>query len=419
MNDLNELRRVLDDRAASVDDHLAPAQPAAVHRRIAAIRRRRRTAAAGALAAAVVVAGSAVVLPRLGGDEGPEPTSLVGVDVPDTMDSLGFTYELVDTVSGKGSRAVLDLPASDQSRLVSWATSGDDDRVTLSGDLVVDPWSTDAADFSDFTLVPAGDGGQVVIEAASGTPGIAVYRATGERPAGYTRDGITFREEFAGGHLLAAVVGEPGQGEIDLPATADGPGVAVKLFCIGGPEAADTVLDLGGRPAITAGGGCADRTPLDPAAHGGSDFPTRVGEDVSVRVEIRSGGSAVVDDDMVVAVGIYSLDAYAPAPRGPAPTTLEHDGRVWRLVHVADSSRAEQVAELAPEGRGEILAVMTAGTGERLIDVTFGDRPGVRISAGESASLQQVVSAGEAVRIRQVGGKPLGDVRVSFYERVR
>lgn len=423
MNGLDDLRRTLDDHAARVADTDLHRRSSAVEHRVRVARRRRLGAAAAALAAVVALGATAALIPR-SDDARPTPapadTADFGIDVPRQMSSLGFTYAVSSTEEGEGSRVDLDLPASDAPRLISWATSGDNDRVTVSGAGQSEPWTTDAADFTDFTLVPAGAATTVVVTAQEGTPAVAVYEPTDERPEGYTKDGVTFREEIAGGRLIGAVVGEPGQSELQLPAVAEAQGLAVKTFCAYGPSDVSLDVDLGGEGAFSRGGTCDDLLPLDAAAAGGSELPTEPGEDVSVVLSARSGGELVVDDDIVLAVGLYALD-HDPLtnPRVAPAKVVEHDGRLWQRI---SNERADGVAELsltAPRGRGEILALATLSTvTDDVVDVAFGDAAPTGFGAGEGASTRQIVSAGDLVRVSTSSGEETGVFQISFYERV-
>ena len=96
------------------------------------------------------------------------------------MSSLGYTYTFaagaVRARAGSGSTS---LPP-DGPRLVSWATSGPDDEVTLRG---VDdrPRTVTTDDFGDFVRVPPQRDGTITVT-GEGDVALAVYDLSGAAP---------------------------------------------------------------------------------------------------------------------------------------------------------------------------------------------------------------------------------------------
>ena len=110
MNTLQDLRSTLDLHAADVTDTSAAERVASVAGRARVVRRRR---AAGVAAAAVLAVGTATAITTIpgGGDLRP-------AEAPASMTSLGWRYELADTVTEDGDRAELELQQYDLPRLV-------------------------------------------------------------------------------------------------------------------------------------------------------------------------------------------------------------------------------------------------------------------------------------------------------------
>ncbi len=413
MTSLDDLRATLQDHSCGMTDRDVAVRAASVHRRVGVVRRRRRAAISGA-AAVLVVAGGVALLP--GGDENvaPEPSTddvLVGVDVPPTMESLGFTYALNQSAEGGLGRVRVALSASSEPRLVSWATAGDEQGVTVEAPTLSGPTAYDVPDFGDFTYVPAGSRATVEVRADQGEPvlTLAVYTLSDDRPAGTTKDGVTFRRDVAEGTLLGAAVGDPGQEELSVPATATGPGVSYRYFCSGGP--ADAYLHIAylrdERQELVDGAGCDDDTPVDAAAMGGTGRATRPGNDVGVRFYVTEGpdGPPLSSPGLRLGIGVYGLDHDPVGPEGFLPATLEHGGHVWRRVDVLRSTDgSREVTGTAPADEGVVLAVVYGNVvdGSVVVRADLGGSPGVGLGGG--GATQQVMPAGGDVRVSATGG---------------
>ena len=369
MNSLDDLRSTLGHHADDVHDAAGPgtaARAAAVHQRVRVVRRRRRAVAAGGVAAVLAVVGGVALLPDGARQATPEPaTTIVGLTPPASLVATGFTYGLDRGVESNSARTSLDLAASDEPRLVSWATAGDDDRVTVTGPGLPGPVAFDDADFTNWVLVPAGSDSRVRAVAATGEDGLAVYTLGVERPAGLTSRGVTFRADVAGLDLLGAAVGEPGEAEVSYEATATSRGIALKYFCSSSDPNAYLHIDTGEEGGLLSGGGCGDLVPVDPASSGGSTFPTEPGEDVSTRFYVTDGrdGPLVEDPSMRIGIGTYAVDEEVPQVAGRNgffPYLREEAGHTWQRISLSSSAGLGdgRSDEFAPGGRGAVLAVV-------------------------------------------------------------
>ncbi len=423
MNTIDDLRATLDQHAHGLVDHDVAARVGGVRTRVGIMRRRRR-AAAGAAAALAVVGGGVALLPLVGQDRDVAPASrVVGVLAPRTLTSYGFTYAFDEAVEGDGGRARVELKASSEPRLISWATSGADDTVTVTGP-GEQPVVYENGDFADFVYVPAGDAYEVVAEVGTGRAGLATYTLTDERPAGVTAQGVTYRQEIAGGSLLGAAIGAPGEADVSFTAAARTKGVALKYFCSGGPDDAFLHVAIGDAGEVISGSGCGDRSvPIDAAARGGSAFPTRTGEDVSTRLYVTAGkdGPVIEDPDLRIGVGSYALDG--PGVPGTFdgffPRSVESAGHAWELVGTQDVTPGEAALEVvAPAGRGPILAVVGTDLAAGPVVVHYdGQRDNTVMSAGQSGATNAVVADGGTVRAGLDRGVFTEDdrVRIAFY----
>ncbi|WP_141015040.1 hypothetical protein [Nocardioides sambongensis] len=423
MNSIDDLRRTV----ADLPDPDLAARPSAVRDRVRRIQRRRRAAGAAGLAATVaVVGGIAFAVGAI--DDPPQPANqtVVGVDVPQTLSSLGYTYRVVDTVAGEDGRVRVDLTADDGPRLVAWATSGEDDSVRVSGDTVTDAYRTAAADFTDWTVVPAGEPARIAVAAEDGTPGLAVYELTDARPEGETVGGVTFRDEVAGARLLGAVAGEPGETSIELPArTASGDaGIELYAACVGtssGGRLAVDVADTEGASVRMGDGVCGETVPVD----GTTDIApvgraAKPDTDVTTTVTLRPVGDGDLPADARLVVGVYATPV-SPTDNRTDPTVIEDSGHLWEKVAVHEARQQRSLNANAPAGDQEsvvLLSWRTPGTGPSTLHTWYdGHRGASYANAGTSgfSSTRQVVSPGAPVRARV---NVASDLRMAFYQRV-
>ena len=170
MNGINDLRDTLERHADSVVDDRAHERHTDVHRRVRSARRRRRDVVAGVAAAALAVVGVVTLLPD-GDGAPPEPThEVVGAPAPDELTALGYRYAFTTSVDGEDGRAVVKLEGSPKPRLVTWATSTDDQRARVQVD-VEPPLAYDVPDFGDWVEIPAGVSAKVMVNTDGREPG--------------------------------------------------------------------------------------------------------------------------------------------------------------------------------------------------------------------------------------------------------
>ncbi|WP_341928297.1 hypothetical protein [Nocardioides psychrotolerans] len=422
MNDLEQLRATLERHADDVVDHDPLGRVGSVHSRVRGVRRRRRAAAAGTAALTLAVVGGVALLPERDAGPAPATPTVLGMTVPSSFDSLGYTYDFDRSVEGD-TRASVRLAASDEPQLVSWGTVGDDDTVEVTRYGTTTTYT--AADFSDFVLVPAGDATTVRVVGSSEV-GLAVFALTSDRPEGVTSDGITYRQEVAGQQLIAAGFGEPGEAEVELEAAAVSRGVRFSVECAGAPAGSSVHLDLAGEEGGFITGQCDEEVlPFDPGATGSVGIPTRPGEDVSVRAWVSEGtedGPLLEDDDVVISVAVYD-DAPSGTRLAGSDVSLlvESGGHLWRLtsmdmpapgggrVSVA-GQRGRQLLAIGFTAAGDATVVLEhSGTGET-VRADGGD-----VSGGEIGVLDGVQ---DRATVRVLGPVPPGaEVAIALYVR--
>lgn len=396
MNGTDDLRSTLARHAEGVEDTGLADRAASVRGRVVAARRRRRRTVGAAGVAGVVAAVAAVaVLPSvLTGPDPDRPMLLAGVEVPATMTSLGFTYELADGVEGE-DRLELDLSDYDGPVLVSWATAGDDDRVRLTS--TSDPRTVleQAPDFSTFRLLDAPQPRGPVVLRADGDLAAAVYTLTEQAPDGLTVDGSTWREQVADGTLLDAEIPGPGRAS-SISATIPDPGqggLVHYVACAGVPEDHVVVESVDGEPVSwgpCAGGGAAT-LPRDLASDAESAGSLRPGLN-GVRDDARPGGR--IDLDLYVAPdpglgdpvrtdvpGVRLAQAVYETPLPVArlagfdvPQVVEQDGHRWRYVDRAVGVGVARLGASPPAVDGPVLVEAYHGrTGRARVELRRDD----------------------------------------------
>jgi hypothetical protein len=330
MNTLQDLRSTLDAHAAEITDSATTTRVAAVAGRARVVRRRR---AAGVAVAAVLVAG-AVAVPFLTSDSRPMPADreLIGKIAPATLESLGYTYHFAEGVEGGEKHAEIRLRASDEPRLITWASTKPEVGVLGAyDDLHLRSRDTD---FDDFILVPEGVSGSWSVRAEGAPAAIAVYELGDERPEGVTVDGITFRDDVAGDRLLAAQIGEVGQDEVEVEVTVPPSGqIRFTSLCQGEPRDVWLHLDFGPRYGEFGHGPSCDDPGFDPGGGGGSTSRLgRPGEVFVVSAFLTRGedGPRIDSDDVRLGIAAYHVAEPAARVAGyDVPSLVEHGGHVW------------------------------------------------------------------------------------------
>lgn len=335
MNTLQDLRDTLDTHAALVHDdavQTAHARTVAVAGRARTVRRRRAASVAGAAALALV----AVLVPSLlAGDRDTRPSDreLIGKVAPATLESLGYTYHFAEGVEGGEKHARVRLRASDEPRLITWASTEDQVGVLSSVD---DHFRSRATDFDDFVLVEEGESGTWSVRAGGAPAAIAVYELGDERPEGVTVDGITFRETVGAGALVAAIIGEESESDVTLDITLPEGGLRVAELCAGVPEDHHVNVRVDDR-GVMASSGCGAET-FDPGAEGQAAWydPSELGspgETVRVRtwISTRYAGPAVQVDGARLGLAAYAEQPPVTTVAGwDVPALVEHEGHLWQ-----------------------------------------------------------------------------------------
>lgn len=423
----DELRETL-SRHADFEDAGLTARAEAVAGRVQVVRRRRR--AGVAVVAAVVLAVVAITTALPGRAPGPQPAdrTLIGIEAPAVLTSLGYTYAFAHGVEGEGTAAA-DLGRSDRPRLVSWATSGGGEVTVTPGNLR--SHTSHVGDFSDFHLVPPGDAGRFKIAAEGRDVAVVVYTLTDDVPPGVTRDGITFREIIGSDRLLGATIGEPGASEMTVDvAQPPADEIRIRNLCVGAPRGVWFHLTLNGRSALM--GSCdEDATAYDPGGQG-SRFTTRIrsGTPFEARVWVTRGE----DPEEVLADGEIpglrlGAGFYAPDPDETQrlfgftiDDVVEHDGHRWGDPEVTTASDGRPlVRELAGPDRYLVKAgVRSRGEGRAQIRL---DVDGRQVDAmqldGETRTMLGGVDGVGTVRVSATGpGAADAELGIVVYTRL-
>ena len=350
MTGINELRQALNDQAADVSDHAVATRSGEIRERVRVVRRRRRSAVAGSAAAVVAVVAGVALLPDGSQDlERPEvANTIVGVAPPQEFTSLGYTYTLQRGVEGDTDTTVLDLAASGEPRLVSWATEGVDDTVTVTDDVSDERLVYRTADFSEFVIIPGGEPARVEVTSVDGSRvGLAAYAVDLDSPPpGVSKDGITFRDEVADQRLLAAEIGDLGDTDLTLETTSRGPQTGTAVFCAGAPRGAFLQVERGDAQYIGEEV-CDGRTPIDVTS--GVTSPTRAGRPWTVRIFLTDGEDGPVIDAAGARIGVAAYDVPRVVDTGAfeaSSALIEYRGHLYRRVEVLEvplGRQAEQV----------------------------------------------------------------------------
>ncbi len=359
----DELRDMLHVHADEVSDGGAQQRVASVHDRVHVARRRRRAGVTGVVVAAVTAVALAVVpgldRPPAAPADTPAPEKLAGWEVPATLESIGYTYEYVRGVESDPGAKKLEvrLPESAEPRLLAWASDSDDERATVSLVVDGDERSRSAAGaLGSFEPLEPGLAYRVVVRqsqvAADDRLGLATYELSDEPPAGYTKDGVTYRQDVLGERLVGAAIGDPGETDIRFDITIPETGLRFSDLCYG--VGIEYMVNVSVAGHSLGGSSCTETKVFDPG-RGGVTFPAgdgrpqlrewglQPGDSATMRVRMRPAGRELShpvaeNPDAVIGLGVYEDSAATvPAAGDEAPERYEFKGQEWQQVTVFDS----------------------------------------------------------------------------------
>lgn len=385
----SDLRDTLASHATFEDDGLT-ARVVGVRERVRVVRRRRRAAVGGTVAAVLAIGAAGVAIPKLTNDAAPASRELAGHTAPATLESLGYTYEFERGVEGDGE-VVLELPKSDEPSLVTWATEGRDNRVTVRSD-GSDPYHSSLDDFTDFTLAGPSNSSMRYTLKGSGPVAVAVYRLTDLAPAGVTKGGFTYRDRVGGGKMLAAKIGNTGENELELSFRMPTEGLSIRPLCQtsrsgtlsisfngnAGPATecqADEAWDVGGGSKVS----------FDEVTDK-NGRTIRPGAQVRIRVSLtdpQSGRELIEDDGVRLGIGVYSVPQMMHALDGvPVDKFVEFDGHLWLLT---DSLAVPDIDQLSLSVAGrhpKLVGFAGKNLGPGTMRMTRLDRNGRPLESG-------------------------------------
>ena len=408
MTTLDDLRSTLVEHADGLDDTDRHVRPGAVRARVRAVRRRRAVAA---VAAAVVVLGGVAGVGALRGPDTTQPAERVvaGVDVPDSIDVLGFPYRLRDLNDVDGT---LHLDATDRHQAVLLAASGlGEGSATLfvDGQAVARVRGAEGA-ATAYPIADADADLRIRLDGAgeAARAGVAVYEATGELAPGVDNGQVVFRDEYAGQPLLGAAFAEPDQSSVEFEtdgAPVRGASGMLFAFHCDGPDALYLNVEIDGEPSWATGCGSSatDAVAGSTATFGDLD-PSRPH---AVRVYLTRGydGPEVGIPGVSFGAGAYASERTGELVRRPdiVAERVEYAGRTWVLGSV-------EVAPPAKIDAYEDLLVGLVGTGRELRASWAGrlsDGGTVTLEAlGRGAStLGGVLLAGDRYDVTVTGGE--------------
>ncbi|MBA2956017.1 hypothetical protein GON03_16890 [Nocardioides sp. MAH-18] len=388
MNTLDDLRDTLERHADILHDTERYVRPVAVRARIRAVRRRR--AAAVAVAAVLVLVGGVAAASVLRSPGTPQPASVLGVDVPATIDVLGFPYTFEETEElGEGERHQLDELDGERAITLVGSDLGDGSATLLSDGEPVARVRTGEASAAP---LPVGGTDPVLEVRYDGTPagaraGVAIYEATGELAAGVSNGSVVFRDTYAGRPLLGAAFSAPGESSVEFDADG-GPTMRFVVYC-DGPSDLWVNLDIDGEPGMA--GTCGADGTADLAAGSSATLDGLGAGKHVVRVFVsheRDGAPADVDE-VTVGAGVYV-----------AGDSLEYAGRTW-LSDAADTS------PLTLELASEDLLLGASGSGDLRLtwrgELDEGGSDGTIGQSSEGSLVAGVLLAGDTYQIRATG----------------
>ena len=428
MPTIDDLRSTLGMNAHSwYDDGLA-ARASAVHGRIGKVRNRRRAAVVAGTAAAAAGVVAVAALPSSSPPPAPADRMLVGLEAPATMTSLGYTYDFA-TGSEGATRASVTIGPDSGPLLVSWATGGSDQHVTVKSP-GGERHAAKAADFADFVAVSAGTSGRFVVNASGGDVALAVYELDPTQgPAGVTRDGITFREQVGTDTLLGAAFGEPGQAAVRVEVPMPAGELRSSYFCSGAPTGAHVHVAFG-RGSVAEATSCDDPT-FDPGGSADVGFPRGVGgvagESVIVRMWVTQGsnGPTYSSPNLRMGLGLYEAAASIEMNGWTLPDSVEYQGHVWQHGGALyESTPGADTFDLfgGPREPDRLALIMVRGLSRGQVTVHHNGEPvdSVRSDRPTELRLRPLLLGGDwELSVRAGGGVgPRTLMAVAPYERI-
>jgi hypothetical protein len=374
---IDDLRSTLAEHADLTHDEGLSDRAGAVRGRVRTVRRRR------AAVAVACVAGAVLAVPALQALEvtPPEPASdrdLAGRTAPETLVSNGFTFEFDRGVEGSaGVPLDLRLDRSKEPRLISWTVDDGDAEGRLAdrlyGDTYASPWTAGGTGFETFEYVAPGarasyrltsTGDDGADSGSEGQMAMAVYTLSDDVPAGFSANGVTFRDDVDGAELLGAAIGQPGEASLSFDIEVPEGMLRLSEVCTAGRDYM-VRTEVEGQRGYT-GTACGLEPDRDPATSwtgyvlagtrkaDGTRF--RAGETVEVTVSVHPNERGQVEPVEVpgafVGLGAYADDPGEPV--GPTGTTVdrlvERSGHTWSLtdLDVSEPGADSHVVEVGP-----------------------------------------------------------------------
>ena len=356
MSTLDELRRTMDQHADDIHDDAVHVRALAVRRRGQQVRRQRRVGAGIATVAAAAAVVAVVALPA-GHTPQPADRTLLGMQAPGSLESLGYTYDFSHGIVGDADRAVVRLAASDQPRLLTWADKGVGTiRVHTADDRVI----ASHGDFQDFTAIPPGQSGTWTITGTHTAAAIYTLDAT-RPPDGATKAGITFRQSVQDRDLVGAQIGDLGETSLRSSMRLPAGRIAFASFCTGGDQRTWVHAELKDGSG-SFGANCTSPV-FDPGGNAESEFAWKHDSTTQVRVWATEGenGPVVDDPDLRLGFGVYSMGKDTVDVAGfEVDQQVEYDGHVWSIPLPVESRPGDRVLRTSGPDLGvQYLVVAT------------------------------------------------------------
>jgi hypothetical protein len=343
---------------------------------------------------------------------------LLPAQAPGSLTSLGWTYDLADTVDSAEGEVRSELEPSDLPRLVSWATDGDAQAVVvrLQGS---EKWASDVGDYGDYVWVPPGFQGRVTVSGPSGLA-LATYELDqSASPEGVGEGVRTYRTDVAGYVRAGAGVGDPGEAAIVVPLDVESGELQLAYACPGLPRGYQVQIGVVGEAGwFSSGNDCASGAGFDPGGSANIGLAREWGPEGALNMWVTHRGEPVADNevpDLRLSLAAY---AYAEEPlrlAGQAfPQSLEYGGKVFEVVDSVETPA------------GQLPRLTVPGEGDYLVDawVVASPQTPYRISidgtTGGSSLVSGLESSGTGPRLVEPGAAEVGiEVSGNYVEDVR